>query len=186
MPDATGGFFLYDERMSDGRGMRILLVDSEPRVRFALRVLLERQPGLEVAGEASDADGLLTEASRIQPDLVLLDIRLPHSMDGYEVCKRVKAKESTRFIPVILITALDDLQAKVRGIEAGADDFLSKPANREEMIARTRALIHVRELKPEPRQRGECPVLPGQCRGGQGQIHAGAHAAGGESGGGSW
>jgi putative two-component system response regulator len=76
---------------------------------------------------------------------MLLDIMMP-GLDGYEVCKRIKARDSTRFVPIILITALDDLQAKVRGIEAGADDFLTKPANREELLARTRALVRVREL----------------------------------------
>jgi putative two-component system response regulator len=95
--------------------------------------------------KAYSGEEALTLIGKQRVDLMLLDIMMP-GLDGYEVCKRVKARESTRFIPVILITALDDRQAKVRGIEAGADDFLSKPANREELLARTRALLRVREL----------------------------------------
>jgi putative two-component system response regulator len=95
--------------------------------------------------KAYSGEEALTVLSQSEADLMLLDIMMP-GLNGYEVCKRVKARESTRFVPVILITALDDLQAKVRGIEAGADDFISKPANREELLARTRALIRVREL----------------------------------------
>jgi putative two-component system response regulator len=122
---------------------RVLVVDDDRRnVKLLEGYLLPERYEVLKAYSAEEA---LTLLGKSQVDLMLLDIMMP-GLDGYEVCKRVKARESTRFIPVILITALDDLQAKVRGIEAGADDFLSKPANREELIARTRALIRVREL----------------------------------------
>jgi putative two-component system response regulator len=122
---------------------RVLIVDDDRRnVKLLEGYLLPERYDVMKAYSGEEALSLLGNS---QVDLMLLDIMMP-GLDGYEVCKRVKARESTRFIPVILITALDDLQAKVRGIEAGADDFLSKPANREELLARTRALIHVREL----------------------------------------
>ena len=122
---------------------RVLIVDDDRRnVKLLEGYLLPERYDVVKAYSGEEA---LTLLGNSEVDLMLLDIMMP-GLDGYEVCKRVKARESTRFIPVILITALDDLQAKVRGIEAGADDFLSKPANREELLARTRSLIRNREL----------------------------------------
>ena len=122
---------------------RVLIVDDDRRnVKLLEGYLLPERYKVLKAYSGEEALTLLGES---EVDLMLLDIMMP-GLDGYEVCKRVKARESTRFIPVILITALDDLQAKVRGIEAGADEFLSKPANREELLARTRSLIRNREL----------------------------------------
>jgi putative two-component system response regulator len=122
---------------------QVLLVDDDRRnVKLLEGYLLPERYDVLKAYSGEEA---LTVVGKGDVDLMLLDIMMP-GLDGYEVCKRVKARESTRFIPVILITALDDLQAKVRGIEAGADDFISKPANREELLARTRALIRVRQL----------------------------------------
>jgi putative two-component system response regulator len=79
------------------------------------------------------------------PDLVLLDIMMP-KMDGYEVCRRIKEDEKTRFIPVVMITALTELDAKIRGLDVGADDFLSKPFNRLELMARVRSLLRIKSL----------------------------------------
>ncbi len=122
---------------------RVLIVDDDRRnVKLLEGYLLPERYQVFKAYSGEEALALLGES---EADLMLLDIMMP-GLDGYEICKRVKARESTRFVPIILITALDDLQAKVRGIEAGADDFISKPANREELLARTRALIRVREL----------------------------------------
>jgi putative two-component system response regulator len=97
------------------------------------------------AGEPEGAGLTGGETELPEIDLVLLDIMMPGT-DGYEVCKLIKSGDRTRLVPVILITALDDSQARVRGIEAGADDFITKPANREELLARARALVRVRNL----------------------------------------
>ncbi len=122
---------------------RVLIVDDDRRnIKLLEGYLVPQRYDVLTAHSGEEA---LTLLGKSEVDLILLDIMMP-GLDGYEVCKRVKTIENTRFIPVILITALDDLQAKVRGIEAGADEFLSKPANREELLARTRALIRVREL----------------------------------------
>ncbi len=101
--------------------MRILLVDSQPRVRFALRVLLERRPGLEVAGEAGDADGLLTEASKIQPDLVLLGWELPG------LAASTTLSSLRQICPHAFVIALSG-RPEARGValSAGADSFVSK------------------------------------------------------------
>ncbi len=82
---------------------------------------------------------------KFEIDLILLDIMMPE-MDGFETCRQLKAQEHTRLIPVILLTALNDAESRLRGIEAGADDFISRPPNRAELLARTRSLINVKRL----------------------------------------
>lgn len=122
---------------------RVLVVDDDRRnVKLMEGHLLPQ--GYEVL-KAYSGEEALTLLGRNEIDLMLLDIMMP-GLDGYEVCKRVKAGKTTRFVPVILITALDDRQSKVKGIEAGADDFISKPANREELLARICSLVRIREL----------------------------------------
>ncbi|MCP5125633.1 MAG: diguanylate cyclase [Gammaproteobacteria bacterium] len=78
-------------------------------------------------------------------DLILLDVMMP-GIDGYEVCQRLKTNEKTRLIPIILITALDDAPSKIKGIEAGADDFITKPPNKVELLARVKSLIKFNNL----------------------------------------
>ena len=85
---------------------------------------------------------------KIHVDLVMLDIMMP-GMSGYEVCRRIKSRETTRLLPVILVTALDDHEARVIGIEAGADDFITKPPNKEELFARTKSLVNVSMLNKQ-------------------------------------
>ena len=122
---------------------RVLVVDDDRRnVKLMASYLLPQ--GYEVLSAHSGEEALELIA-HTEVDLLLLDIMMP-GVDGYEVCKRIKNRDSTRLVPVILVTALDDIQAKIRGIEAGADDFITKPANREELLARTVALIRVRKL----------------------------------------
>ncbi len=80
------------------------------------------------------------------PDLILLDIILP-GIDGYTVTERLKNNEKTRIIPIVLVTSLDALEDKVKGLEAGADDFLTKPVNQVELTARIRSLIKLKRLQ---------------------------------------
>jgi class 3 adenylate cyclase/CheY-like chemotaxis protein len=82
------------------------------------------------------------------PDLVLLDVVMPE-MSGYEVCRRLRAEEATRLLPVIMVTALDPLQERVKGIDAGADDLLTKPINQPELVARVRSLLRIKALHDE-------------------------------------
>src|SRR5262249_6883315 len=79
------------------------------------------------------------------PDLVLLDVMMP-DMSGYEVCRILRNDEATRLLPVVLVTMLDATEERVKGLEAGADDFLTKPVNAAELLARTRSLLRIRTL----------------------------------------
>jgi class 3 adenylate cyclase len=80
-----------------------------------------------------------------KPDLVLLDVVMPE-MSGYEVCRRIRENPATRMLPVVMVTALDPSEERIKGIEAGADDFLTKPINQAELLARVRSLLRVKEL----------------------------------------
>ncbi len=79
---------------------------------------------------------------------ILLDVMMP-GMDGFEVCRRLKSSRATYFIPVVMVTALTDLKSKIRGLEAGADDFVSKPVNLDELLTRLKALGRIRGLRDQ-------------------------------------
>ena len=123
---------------------KILVVDDEPGVRGFLRDLLAEE-GYEVV-LASDGEEALGLAELENPEVILLDINMP-GIDGIEVCKRLKAREETRYIPIIIITALDD-----RGFQAyleGADDFITKPFDSMELTFRIRSMHRIRQLNVE-------------------------------------
>ncbi len=125
-------------------GDKILVVDDEPGVRGFLRDLLAEE-GYEVV-LASDGEEALGLAELENPEVILLDINMP-GIDGIEVCKRLKAREETRYIPIIIITALDD-----RGFLAyleGADDFITKPFNSMELTFRVRSMHRIKQLNIE-------------------------------------
>ena len=121
----------------------ILIVDDDSRnLKLIEGMLYSTDCELIKATNGIDALSIVTKTN---VDLVLLDIMMPE-MDGYEVCRHLKGSEATRLIPVVLVTALDDTEAKIKGIEAGADDFLTKPPNRMELLARTKSLIKLKKL----------------------------------------
>ena len=120
---------------------RILVVDDLLENRDLLTRLLARDG--HVVLTASNGEEALGLVAREQLDLVLLDVMMPR-LSGFEACRELKQQPSTRLIPVVLITALQDSGAKIRGIEAGADDFLTKPFNSHELQARVRSLLRIK------------------------------------------
>jgi adenylate cyclase len=97
---------------------------------------------------ASDGPAALKLVQSGSSDLVLLDVMLP-GMSGYEVCEKIRADEATRLLPVVMLTALNEVSHRIRGIEAGADDFLTKPFNREELLTRVKSLLRIKTLYDE-------------------------------------
>jgi two-component system sensor histidine kinase/response regulator len=122
---------------------KILVVDDEElNVRFLTTFLSRKGFDIDVASTGVEA---LERIQQSRPDVVLLDAMMP-VMDGFEVCRRLRGNEDTRLLPVIMITALHSIEDEVRALEAGADDFLPKPINNLELMARLRSLLRIKAL----------------------------------------
>ena len=119
---------------------RILVVDDDPRSAKLLVDLLTAE-GYAVQAVGSGAEALAREP----PDLMLLDVVMP-GMSGYEVCRAIRADPRTAILPVVMVTAIDPTAERLRGLEAGADDFLSKPVDPEELLVRVKSLLRIKEL----------------------------------------
>lgn len=122
----------------------ILVIDDTPE-NLALLMRILAQQGYDVR-PASDADFALESARSAPPDLILLDVRMP-DMNGYEVCQHLKADERTRDIPVIFISALGEIEDKVKGFEAGGVDYVTKPFQAAEVLARVRIHLLLQQLR---------------------------------------
>jgi adenylate cyclase len=122
---------------------KILVVDDTPKNVKLLADLLSVK-GYGVITAASGREGLdLVDSEK--PDLVLLDVVMPE-MSGYEVCRKIRENPATRILPVVMVTALDPSEERIKGLDAGADDFLAKPINRAELLARVQSLLRIKEL----------------------------------------
>ena len=122
---------------------KLLVVDDTPKnVKLLADILTAR--GYNVVTAASGIEAL-SQVEAERPDLVLLDVVMPE-MSGYEVCRKLRSHPATELLPVVMVTALDPGEERIKGIEAGADDFLTKPINQAELLARVKSLIRIKEL----------------------------------------
>jgi putative two-component system response regulator len=128
------------------RTPRVLVVDDNPDTMVLMRELLSTQ-GYDVVA-VQDAAQAEAEVRRQPPDVILSDVVMP-GKSGYELCRELKDNPSTRLIPFVLITGLSDREDKLQGIEAGADDFLNKPIFAEELFARVKSLLKLKEFTDE-------------------------------------
>ena len=125
---------------------KILVVDDTPaNVKLLVDVLTAK--GYTVTSAPNGEEALVRIAVQ-QPDLVLLDIMMP-GLSGYDVCRKIRANPATALLPVVLCTSLDPKQERINGIEAGADDFIPKPINQQELFARVKSLLRIKALQDE-------------------------------------
>lgn len=122
----------------------ILIVDDNLQNLELLEAYMESLPGRVLT--ATDGVQAIETVERERVDLILLDVMMPR-MSGFEVCKKLKGSPETRSIPIIMVTALNELGDIERGVESGTDDFLSKPVKKLELVTRVRSLLRVRHLK---------------------------------------
>ncbi len=125
---------------------KILVVDdNEQNLELLVAYLETLECPVVTAVDGVDA---LDKVASEKPDLILLDIMMPR-MSGFEVCRKIKSDPTTRDIPVIMVTALNELTDIERGVESGTDDFITKPVNRLELTTRVKSLLRVKNLKSE-------------------------------------
>ena len=135
------GYLLMDESC----GKILFAEDNDLNLEFLTELLTFH--GFEVFAVTNGRD-LLSEFPKVHPDVVVLDVQMPF-LDGFEVCRRLKSSAETRLTPVVLMTGLSEVEDRVRGIEAGADDFLSKPVAKTELLARLRSLVSLKRFTDE-------------------------------------
>jgi two-component system cell cycle response regulator len=135
---------------------RVLVVDD---ILANVRLLEAKLTSeyFEVCTAMNGADALEAVDS-FKPDIILLDVMMP-GIDGIEVCRRIKTNRQTQHIPVIMLTALDQVEDRVRGLEAGADDFITKPVNDAALFCRLKSLVRLKMLMDELRGRNDAPVM---------------------------
>ena len=124
----------------------ILIVDDVPENRILLDAFLAPE-GFTLV-QAASGEEALEKARRQPPDLVLLDVLMP-GLDGFTVCRRLREQPQARFTPVIMITALNEIEDRIRGLEAGADDFVSKPFNDDLLLAKIRSLLRLKQQRDD-------------------------------------
>lgn len=136
----------FNDTSDRNRTDYLLIVDDKPNNRLLLNTYLT-SAGYTVQ-MARTGEEALARIEAKPPSLVLLDIRLP-GLNGYEVCRRIKTSEKIGFIPVILITAVEEEEERLKGIESGADDFISRPIHKLELLTRVKSLLRIKRLHEE-------------------------------------
>lgn len=133
MPESMSKILIADDNLQNCELLDAYLSESGESYEIAM---------------ASDGQDTLNKVVEFQPDLILLDIMMP-KLSGYEVCQRLRQDAATRDIPILMVTALNEIGDIERAVRAGADDFLTKPVNRLELTTRVRSLLRVRHLTNE-------------------------------------
>jgi two-component system cell cycle response regulator len=130
---------------------RLLVVDDNPLNVKLLTAKLSREYYTVLTAESGEQ--ALEIAQKERPDLILLDVNMPPGIDGFETCKRLKADAATKAIPVVMVTAQSEIEYRIQGLEAGAEDFLTKPVSDIQLFARVRSCLRLKSLMDEWRMR---------------------------------
>lgn len=149
IPDTTKSHALDAAARANAPRPCVLVVDDEPNNRRLMAAYLQAE-GYEIR-EASGGRQALTSVVEKRPDLILLDVMMP-DMDGFTIVSKLKALVGTKAIPVVLVTALTGREARLRGLEAGAEEFLTKPIDRSELTVRVRNLLRLKQITDELNQ----------------------------------
>lgn len=134
---------MSEQKTMAGNQGRILIVDDDPNTVEILRRWLDRE-GYAVAS-ADNGPACLDTLGREAVDVIVLDVMMP-GMDGLQVCEQLRANAAWRSIPVVLLTAKDDMETRSRGMVLGVSEYLTKPVNKVDLLARLRSQLHSREL----------------------------------------
>ena len=138
-----------DKEYMDLSSSIILIVDDNEQNVELIQAYLEALPcQIATCHDGIEAIKRIEDPDQPTPDLILLDVMMP-KMSGFEVCRKLKDDPATRAIPIMMVTALNELGDIERGVESGTDDFLTKPVNKLELITRVKSLLRVRHLKRE-------------------------------------
>ncbi len=132
--------------------LKVLVVDDEENIQELIRLGL-RYEGFQVESATDGQEGI-SAAQRLNPDLVILDLMLP-GIDGLEVCRRLRANPTTQDVPILMLTAKDEVRDRVTGLDTGADDYLTKPFEFDELVARVRAILRRQQRTQRTEQGGE-------------------------------
>ena len=133
-------------------GSKILIVDDDSLNIRVLEIPLKSK-GHTVL-KATSGQEALEQIALCQPDLILLDIQMPR-MDGFEVCRRIRENEETQFVPIVMVTALKETEDRIKSIEVGADDFISKPVDYHEVLARVGSLLRIKQYRDDLKHANE-------------------------------
>jgi two-component system, OmpR family, alkaline phosphatase synthesis response regulator PhoP len=136
------------EQLDLGESVILVVDDNQQNVELIQAYLDDLPCTVLTAYDGLEAIDLIEDADQPTPDLILLDVMMP-KMSGFDVCKRLKNDPQTRTIPIMMVTALNELGDIERGVESGTDDFVTKPVNKLELITRVKSLLRVRHLKRE-------------------------------------
>ncbi|MFH1862328.1 MAG: response regulator [bacterium] len=139
-----------DEQRQSSEPSYLLIADDDPLIQDILKVKLERT-GYRV-DIAANGSRTLSSIAEDKPDLLILDIKMPE-LDGFEICRRLRADESTQLLPILILTAYGSVDYIVKGLEAGADDYVAKPFHFEEVLMRIRNLLRLRRVEKELREK---------------------------------
>ena len=135
-----------DADFDPGQSTVMVVDDNEQNLELLQAYLESLGCAIETARDGLEAVARLDQPDKPLPDLILLDVMMPR-MSGFEVCRKIKEDPRTRSIPVMMVTALNELGDIERGVESGTDDFVTKPVNKLELFARLQAQLHSRELE---------------------------------------